>query len=44
MLISGGWDYRVLIWDIRQKKPEANQIYGPLICGDGIDMRESFDG
>ncbi|CAD8054846.1 unnamed protein product [Paramecium sonneborni] len=44
MLISGGWDYRVLFWDISQKKPQANQIYGPLICGDGIDMRETFDG
>lgn len=27
----------LIIWDVRVGKP-VNSIYGPLICGDGIDV------
>lgn len=36
LLYSGGWDQNLITWDLRTKKP-ASSIYGPLICGDGID-------
>jgi WD40 repeat protein len=39
ILLTGGWDYRVILWDLRDRKP-AQGIYGPLICGDGIDLHE----
>ena len=39
MLLSGGWDYRVITWDLREGKP-VRDINGPLICGDGIDIFE----
>ena len=39
IILSGGWDYRVIVWDVRTGKP-ARSIYGPLICGDGIDIFE----
>ncbi len=29
----------MIVWDIRTGKP-ARSIYGPLICGDGIDIFE----
>lgn len=35
-MYSAGWDQVLTTWDLRTKKPVAN-IYGPLICGDGID-------
>ncbi|KAL4463228.1 hypothetical protein ABPG74_007229 [Tetrahymena malaccensis] len=38
VIYTGGWDYRVIIWDLRENKPKKNGIYGPLICGDGIDL------
>ena len=42
-MLSGGWDYRVIFWDLREteKKP-VKSIYGPLICGDGIDISEDI--
>jgi len=38
VLLSGGWDNTIFIWDIRAKKP-VGLIYGPHICGDSIDMK-----
>ncbi len=38
MLISGGWDNTLQIYDIREKNIVAS-IYGPHICGDSIDIR-----
>ena len=39
MVLSGGWDGLVNIWDLREGKP-VGSIYGPVICGDGIDTYE----
>lgn len=36
LLYSGGWDQNLITWDLRTRKP-VNNIFGPLICGDGID-------
>ena len=41
LLLSGGWDYRVIVWDLRQARP-ARGYLGPLICGDGIDVYENL--
>ena len=27
----------MLIWDVRDNRP-VNHLYGPIICGDGIDV------
>jgi COMPASS component SWD3 len=37
LLLSGGWDNTVQIWDLRQKQPTGS-IYGPHVCGDSIDV------
>ena len=37
IVVSGGWDNNVIIWDIRMKEP-SRLIYGPFICGDSIDV------
>ena len=40
ILVSGGWDNTVQIWDVRQEKSVQN-FYGPHICGDAIDVRDN---
>lgn len=37
IIISGGWDNTVQIWDVRQGHA-IRSIYGPHICGDALDM------
>ena len=37
LLLSGGWDNTVQIWDLRINQPAAS-LYGPHICGDSIDI------
>ena len=37
MIVSGGWDNCVVIYDVRMKGP-ANIIYGPHIVGDSLDF------
>lgn len=41
MLISGGWDNTVQIWDLRTGGPVRN-IYGPFVCGDALDINEGY--
>ena len=40
-LISGGWDNKVIIWDIRQKTI-IQEIFGPHICGDSLDIKNGI--
>ena len=40
IFVSGGWDQKVIIWDIRQPD-SAIHIGGPNICGDSIDIRSN---
>ena len=37
ILLSGGWDGNVLIWDLNTETP-INIINGPMISGEGLDM------
>lgn len=39
LLFSGGWDEAVFAWDMRIGH-SVNYIYGPLICGDSLDVRD----
>ena len=41
LLVSGGWDNTVQIWDARAGA-SVRSIYGPHLCGDSIDI--SSDG
>ena len=38
MIMSGGWDSSVLVWDIRAPQHPIKIIPGPYICGDAIDL------
>jgi len=37
ILISGGWDNNIIIYDIREKGP-VNSIIGAYICGESLDF------
>jgi COMPASS component SWD3 len=37
VLVSGGWDNNVYIYDVRKRGPVAS-IYGPHVCGDTLDF------
>lgn len=41
ILLSGGWDNTLFFWDLRDKKP-FDEIYGPAICGDTIDIKGNY--
>ena len=41
LVISGGWDNNVKVWDIRVPNP-VRSIYGPYICGDAIDLHDGY--
>ena len=41
LLASGGWDNKILIWDIREAK-SVREIFGPHICGDSIDVKNNI--
>lgn len=40
VLVSGGWDNNLLIYDTRAREVQG-ALYGPHICGDGIDIKGS---
>ena len=37
VLVSGGWDHTLQIWDVRVNR-SVRSIYGPYVCGDSIDV------
>jgi WD40 repeat protein len=37
LLLSGGWDQSILLWDLRAEKP-VRSMFGPSICGDSLDV------
>jgi COMPASS component SWD3 len=39
VLVSGGWDQRVIIYDTRTNKI-CGTVFGPYICGDSLDLRD----
>jgi len=39
IMISGGWDKTVQIWDLREGGP-VRSLLGPLICGDALDISD----
>lgn len=41
IIVSGGWDKNVKIWDVRQNSC-VQQVIGPVICGDSIDVHDGF--
>lgn len=41
IFVSGGWDQRVIIWDVRQPN-DAVHIGGPNICGDSVDIKSDM--
>jgi len=42
ILLSGGWDNTVQIWDCRVKY-SVRSIYGPHICGNSLDINNEGD-
>lgn len=38
VLVSGGWDNNVFVYDMRFRGP-VHALYGPHICGDSIDFK-----
>jgi len=38
VLVTGGWDNNVMIWDVRMKNV-ARTIFGPHICGKALDIQ-----
>ena len=41
LIVSGGWDNRIIIWDLRTNTP-VDSLYGHNICGDAIDIAEGI--
>ena len=37
--MSGGWDGRILFWDLRTFE-NVGSIYGPVLSGDTLDMHD----
>ena len=41
LLLSAGWDNTILLYDLRAKEVQ-NYLYGPHVCGDGLDLKEDL--
>lgn len=41
VVISGGWDRTILLWDLRTARSEGF-LYGPMVCGDSLDYRNGI--
>jgi WD40 repeat protein len=43
-LFFTGWDETLLFWDLRvpQKENPISYIYGPLICGEALDVKGDY--
>lgn len=41
LLISSGWDQRIIFWDLRTGEP-IDSIFGSNIYGDGLDVSEGI--
>lgn len=41
LLVSGGWDSNIHIWDIRDRRSIAT-IYGPSLSGDSLDIKNGL--
>jgi WD40 repeat protein len=39
---TGGWDKVVKFWDKRTGYGVVGSLFGPLVCGDGIDVKVIF--
>ena len=37
IVLTGGWDERTVIWDLREETP-IRSMFGTYICGDSIDL------
>lgn len=40
ILISGGWDNTIQIWD-RREGSSVSALFGPHICGDALDIKDN---
>ena len=39
VMLSGGWDKTVQVWDQRAGPLAVRSLYGPFICGDALDLK-----
>jgi hypothetical protein len=37
VIVSAGWDNRVIIWDVRSRAA-VHSVYGPKVYGDSVDV------
>ncbi len=40
ILLSGGWDYTIKIWDLRTNR-SVGYLYGPFLGGDCLDYKNN---
>lgn len=38
---TGGWDKTLKVWDLRTREGVVKSIYGPHLCGEGLDIRNN---